>query len=306
MGLAALVPAEDARLGQGARGDRRVRRRAGGEAPQGARARRARRGGAGRRRRQAELKDTDGGHSKPGQASPVQARRLLPGLRARGHRPRLQPLDQGGRQGARPRARRGEELELLRGDGSEERRPEDPDLPLLARDVDRRERDARGGRDGAVQRLLPQPEEGRARSRARRGVARRRRSPLAEGRARDLPGRTGRDDPRARLDQARHRRGRAQAAREEFAQGPQGRQLLRLHVHPAAPHLPGEGPGAGHRIDLEAALHGRSARGGRRGERRLPAEDRLLRRRAHALGQRHLDQARAEHPARGRSGRART
>ena len=34
-----------------------------------------------------------------------------------------------------------------------------------------------------------------------------------------------------------------QAPPEELAQGPEGRQLLRLHVHAAAPHLPGEGPG---------------------------------------------------------------
>ena len=49
------------------------------------------------------------------------------------------------------------------------------------------------------------------------------------------------DHPRARLDQGSDRRGRPEGAREEFAQGPQGRQLLRLHVHAPAPHLSGEG-----------------------------------------------------------------
>ena len=136
----------------------------------------------------------------------VPAGRLLPRLRARGHGPRLQPLDQGGRQGARAQARRGAELELLRGDGSEERRPEDPDVPVVARPVDRRQRDACVGRDGALQRLLSQPQEGRIRPREGRVVARGRRPHLGEGRPRDLPGRAGRDDPRARLDQARHRR----------------------------------------------------------------------------------------------------
>ena len=41
-------------------------------------------------------------------------------------------------------------------------------------------------------------------------------------------------------------------------------------------------------------------------ERRLPAQDRVLRRRAHALGQRHLHQARAQHPARRPRPRVRT
>ena len=40
-------------------------------------------------------------------------------------------------QGTRPRPRRGQELELLRGDGSQEHRPEIADLPVIACDVRR-------------------------------------------------------------------------------------------------------------------------------------------------------------------------
>ncbi len=56
----------------------------------------------------------------------------------------------------------------------------------------------------------------------------------------------------------------SEGAREEFAEGPEDRQLLRLHVYAPAPHLPGEGQGAGLGVHLEAALHGRSPGGGGR------------------------------------------
>ena len=55
--------------------------------------------------------------------------------------------------------------------------------------------------------------------------------------------------------------------------------------------FPGEGPGRGHRIHVQAPLHGRPARRGRRAQRRFPAEDRVLRRRPHALRQRHVHAA---------------
>ncbi len=66
-----------------------------------------------------------------------------------------------------------------------------------------------------------------------------------QGQARDLRGRQGRDDPRARLDQGFDRRGGAEGEGQELAEWTEGRQLLRLHVHAPAPHLPGKGQGAG-------------------------------------------------------------
>ena len=74
------------------------------------------------------------------------------------------------------------------------------------------------------------------------------RSAIAQGRTRDLPGRHGRNHSRARLDQGSDRRGGAESAGEKLAQGAQGRQLLWLHVHEAAPHLPGEGQGPGSEV----------------------------------------------------------
>ncbi len=62
--------------------------------------------------------------------------------------------------------------------------------------------------------------------------------------------------------------------------------------------FPEKDQGPGQRVHLEAAFHGRPAGGRRRGERRVSAEDGVLRRRPHAFRQRHLDQAGAQHPAR--------
>ncbi len=188
---------------------------------------------------------------------------------------------------------RARQLELLRRDGGQEYRPQTADLSVGAQSLDRRE-DGLRHRHGAVQRLLSQPEKGGIRPRQRRRLARGQRPTVAQGRTRDLRGRQGRDHPRARLDQGSDRRGGPESAGEELAQGSQGRQLLRLHVHAAAPHLSGEGQGAGLGVDIEAAFHGRSAGGGRRRECRISAQDRVLRRRPHALRQRHLDQAGAQ------------
>ena len=75
------VSSAHARLGRGERGDRRICRRAqGGRSPV--------RSGSMRK--------------EPSDERQVQKGRLLPRLRARRHRPRLQPLHQGARQGARP------------------------------------------------------------------------------------------------------------------------------------------------------------------------------------------------------------
>ena len=201
----------------------------------------------------------------------VQEGRLLPRLRPGGHGARLQPLDQGGRNGARARTRRGQELELLRRDGGEEHRPEGADLSFVARHVDRRQRNGPRRRHGALQWLLPQPQESRIRSRARRRLARRDAKDLHEGRAQDLPAWPGGDDPRARLDQGRDRRRGPRHQGQEFARGPEDRQLLRLHVHAPSAYLSREGRRNGQRVDIQAALHGRSVEGGGRRECRLPA-----------------------------------
>ena len=101
----------------------------------------------------------------------VQKRRLLSGLRAGRDRPRLQPLHQGAWQGARPRPRRAQELELLRRHGGQERRSEAADLSVGAQSLDRR-KDGLRHRHGAVQRLLSQSEKGRIRPRQRPRLAR--------------------------------------------------------------------------------------------------------------------------------------
>ena len=132
----------------------------------------------------------------------------------------------------------------------------DPKLQtyLSARNlVDRRGHGLRH-RDGALQRLLSQSQEGRIRPRARSGLARGQCAHRRQGRPHDLRSRQGRDHPRARLDQGSDRRRGPEGAGEELAQGAQGRQLLRLHVHAPAPHLPGEGSGAGLGIDLASRI----------------------------------------------------
>ena len=70
-----------------------------------------------------------------------------------------------------------------------------------------------------------------------RASAASRRSAVAKSRARDLPGRPGRDHPCAGLGQGNDWRGRPERTCQELAQRHEGRQLLWLHVYAAASHL---------------------------------------------------------------------
>ena len=125
--------------------------------------------------------------------------------------------------------------------------------------------------------------------RPRCGQRQGRKRAVRQGGPRGLPARQCRDHPCAGLDQARHRGGRPAVSGEEIPFRTEGGELLRLHVFSAAPYLPRKGQGAGQRIDLEAAFHGRPAGGGGGRKRRVPAEDRVLRRCPHAVGLRHID-----------------
>jgi len=68
-----------------------------------------------------------------------------------------------------------------------------------------------------------------------------------------------------------------------------------MYVRPR--HIfPEKDKGPGSESTNQPHFHGRPARRGRRRERELPAQDRVLRRFPHALGQRHVDEARTQHP----------
>ena len=136
--------------------------------------------------------------------------RLLPGLRARRHRPRLQPLDQGSRQGARPRTRRVKNWNCC---GAMEVKNIDPKMQTYLSSrviVDRGQRD--GHRDvvmapcnGCYHNLKKAEYDLAQRSRHSREVVDR--LSRKAGHTAYQAGQ-GRDHPCARLDQAGDRRGR--------------------------------------------------------------------------------------------------
>ena len=156
--------------------------------------------------------------------------------------------------------------------------------------------------DGAVQRLLSQPQEGRVRPRPRRR-ARARSSASCRQKAGHKTYEAGQAETIHALDWIKDtigEEGLRQRTKGKLAGLKIANYYGCMYVRPR--HIfPEKDKGPGSESTSQAALHGRPAGRGRRRERRVPAEDRLLRRRAHAVGLRHLDQARAQHPAGGRS-----
>ena len=174
----------------------------------------------------------------------------------------------------------------------------DPKLQtyLSARNLVDRGGDGLRDRDGAVQRLLPQPQEGRIRPDASTPDSREVVDRLSQkaGHAAYEAG-TVDDHPRARLDQAGDRRGRPAPAVSGI------RSRASRSPTTTAACIPGratssrrrtrgraaESTSKPHFMDDLLAAAGADVR-------RLSAQDRLLRRRAYAVRFRHLDQARPQ------------
>ncbi len=161
-----------------------------------------------------------------------------------------------------------DQLELLRRHGGQERRSQDPDVPVGARALAGRQRGRHGRRDGAVQRLLPQPEEGRVRPVARSKVDRGRRQAQHQSRPHDLQG--GQAETIHALDWLKATIGE-DGLRERTHGKLAGLKVANyygcMYVRPR--HIfPEKDKGPGTEIDQPAAFHGRPARRGRRRERR--------------------------------------
>ena len=155
------------------------------------------------RRRNARPHEPQGARARPCREPTderqAQEGRLLPRLRAGGHRHTPMTARPRGRQGAGAGTGGAEELELLRRDGGEEHRSQGADLSFGAQSGHRRRDGLRHG-DGALQRLLSQPQEGRIRSakttqaRAKRTSSFRRRQatpPMSRARSRPSTRSTG-------------------------------------------------------------------------------------------------------------------
>ncbi len=231
-----------------------------------------------------------------------------PGCALEGHRQRLRRLDARGRaRSSGSKLEEVKELELLRRDGGEERRPQDPDLSVLARAFDRpstkTECDVVMAPCNGCYHNLKKAEYDLSHDRKSREVV----TKLAQQGWPHAPTRPARSRPSMRSTGSRTTIGE-EGLRERTKGSLAGLKVANYYgcMYTRPRHIfPEKDQGPGTRIDRQAAFHGRPPRGGGRRERRLPAQDRVLRRRAHALRQRHLDQARAQHPAGGRGVRRR-